>query len=257
MNPAKACWKCSRHEINIHVSNHAPFSIRRHMSRFARLLSCFLRDTKRKLGLSSHRQLLQFVKEKRLGTFGSVFNAKDTTILDALDSYLGLEKTKRRNCAAPKRVLSILHWRTLGRLLAYKVKKEQPRKKLPPLKQHSPEEHSQAFIGSHYHLDRLYRRTRYKGSFADYLRGQYGSSVSDLLFCITNFCDPREFPSQDTWNLYESSPKVFATDGCHPKKVDELPESRWRKMRQLLMPGMPGPCTLCPRPAEYIVYSCI
>ena len=98
-----------------------------------------------------------------------------------------------------------------------------------------PKEHSQASLDSHCHLDRLYRRTRYKGSFADYLRGRYGSSVSDLLFCITNFCDPREFPSQDTWNSYESSSKVFATVGCHPKKVDELTESRWRKMRQLLM----------------------
>ena len=185
MNPAKACWKCSRHEIDIHVHNHAPFSIRRHMSRFARLLSGFLRDTKRKLGLSSDRQLLQSVKEKRLGTFGSTFNAKETTIFDALDDHLGLEKTKRHNCAAPKRVSSILHWRILGRLLAYKAKKEQPRKKLPPPKQPSPEEHSHWFIDSHCHLDRLYRRTRYKGSFADYLRGRYGSSVSNLLFCIT------------------------------------------------------------------------
>ena len=235
LNPAKACWKCSRQEIDIHVHNHALFSIRRHMSRFARLLSGFLRDIKRKLGLSSNRQLLQFVKEKPLGTFGSVFNAKETTILDALDSYLGLERNRRHNCAVPKRVSSILHWHTLGRLLAYNAKKEQPRKKLPPSKQPSPEEHSQAFIDSHCHLDRLYRRTRYKGSFADYLRGRYGSSVSDLLFSITNFCDSREFPSQDTWTSYESSPKVFTTVRCHPKKVDELTESRWRKMRQLLM----------------------
>ena len=161
LNPAKACWKCSRHEIDIHLCNHAPFSIWRHMSRFARLLSGFLRDTKRKLGLSSDRHLLQFVKEKRLGTFGSVFNAKEATILDALDSYLGLEKTKRRNCAAHKRVSSILHSRTLGRLLAYKAKKEQPRKKPPQPKQPSSEEHRQSFIDSHCHLDRLYRRTRY------------------------------------------------------------------------------------------------
>ena len=54
---------------------------------------------------------------KRLGTFGSMFNAREITILDALDDHLGLEKTKRRNCAAPKRVSSILHWRTLGSLL--------------------------------------------------------------------------------------------------------------------------------------------
>ena len=35
LNPDKACWKCSRHEIDIHVRNQGPFSIRRHMSRFA------------------------------------------------------------------------------------------------------------------------------------------------------------------------------------------------------------------------------
>ena len=236
LNPVKACWKCSRHEIEIHVRNHGPFSIRRHMSRFARLLSGFLRDIKGKFGLSSDRRLLRFVKEKRLGTFGSMFNARETAILDALDDHLGLGKTKRRNCAAPKRVSSILHWRTLGSLLAYKAKKKkQPGKQLPPPKQLSPKEHSLSFISSHCHLDRLYRRTGYKGSFTDYLRGRYGSSASNLLFCVTNFCDPKEFPSQDTWKSYESSTQVFATVGCHPKKVDELTESRWRKMRQLLM----------------------
>ena len=234
LNPDKACWKCSRHEIDIHIRNHGPFSIRRHMSRFSKLLSGFLRDIKRKLGLSSDRSLLRFVQEKRLGTFGSMFNARETAILDALDDHLGLEKTKRRNCAAPKRVSSVLHWRTLGSPLAYQAKKKQPGKQLPPPKQLPPKEHSLSFIDSHCHLDRLYRRTGYKGSFTDYLRGRYGSSSSNLLFCVTNFCDPKEFPSQDTWKLYESSTQVFATVGCHPKKVDELTESRWRKMRQLL-----------------------
>ena len=81
LNP-KAYQKCLWHEIDFHVRKHGLFCIRRHMSRFAKLLSGFLKDIKKKLWLSSDHKLLRFIKEK----------------------HLSLVKTKRSNCTAHKRV---------------------------------------------------------------------------------------------------------------------------------------------------------
>ena len=259
--PTKACWSCRRHEIASHARGHRPFSVAEHLGQFSILIEGFLRYLRQHLHMKSNQQLLDLVKRKRLGKAGAIFDAGEAKVLDAYDSSLGLKAFIHRNTVAPTRVSSLLHWQTLRGLLALcqirlasgsadnrasdrrSVRKRGSSRRSSADNRVSDRRSAQTsandrpaytFYDSHCHLDRLFRKLRFRGDLESFF-GEYGISSDGLLGCVTNFCDPANFSRRDpAWIPVEQSPGVYFSIGCHPTLVNYLSDSAWSFFRRQL-----------------------
>lgn len=72
------------------------------------------------------------------------------------------------------------------------------------------------FIDTHCHLDMLYGKLRFSGTFADFRRRYQSSFPPHFRGCITNFCNPRLMVREALWEALLAEDMVWGAFGCHP-----------------------------------------
>ncbi|XP_043979326.1 putative deoxyribonuclease TATDN2 isoform X2 [Gambusia affinis] len=89
-----------------------------------------------------------------------------------------------------------------------------------PLWTNYPDRNVQAgFIDTHCHLDMLYGKLGFRGTFGRF-RQTYSSSFSpEFQGCITNFCNPHVMVKEALWEGLLSEDRVWGAFGCHPHFV--------------------------------------
>lgn len=71
------------------------------------------------------------------------------------------------------------------------------------------------FIDSHCHLDILFNKLSYNGTFANFRKKFYDFFPTEFQGCISNFCNPRTLKDGLWENLLEEE-LVWGAFGCHP-----------------------------------------
>uniref|UniRef100_A0A3Q2SZM4 TatD DNase domain containing 2 n=1 Tax=Fundulus heteroclitus TaxID=8078 RepID=A0A3Q2SZM4_FUNHE len=86
-----------------------------------------------------------------------------------------------------------------------------------PLWTSYPHVNAQAgFIDTHCHLDMLYGKMGFRGTFGRF-RQLYGSSFTpEFHGCITDFCNPQVMAKEALWEGLLSEDMVWGAFGCHP-----------------------------------------
>nr|XP_015202794.1 PREDICTED: putative deoxyribonuclease TATDN2 isoform X1 [Lepisosteus oculatus]XP_015202795.1 PREDICTED: putative deoxyribonuclease TATDN2 isoform X1 [Lepisosteus oculatus]XP_015202796.1 PREDICTED: putative deoxyribonuclease TATDN2 isoform X1 [Lepisosteus oculatus]XP_015202797.1 PREDICTED: putative deoxyribonuclease TATDN2 isoform X1 [Lepisosteus oculatus] len=72
------------------------------------------------------------------------------------------------------------------------------------------------FIDTHCHLDMLYRKLNFKGTFARFRNLHENSFPAEFEGCITDFCNPGIMSMQPLWEDLLGEDKVWGAFGCHP-----------------------------------------
>ncbi|KAK1346179.1 hypothetical protein QTO34_000032 [Cnephaeus nilssonii] len=73
----------------------------------------------------------------------------------------------------------------------------------------------EGFIDTHCHLDMLYSKLSFKGTFAKFRQIYSHSFPKAFQGCISNFCDPRTM-KDGLWEMLLSEDLVWGAFGCHP-----------------------------------------
>ncbi|XP_036316340.1 putative deoxyribonuclease TATDN2 [Pipistrellus kuhlii] len=73
----------------------------------------------------------------------------------------------------------------------------------------------EGFIDTHCHLDMLYFKLSFKGTFAKFRQIYSHSFPKSFQGCISNFCDPRTM-KDGLWEMLLSEDLVWGAFGCHP-----------------------------------------
>ncbi|XP_038131121.1 putative deoxyribonuclease TATDN2 [Cyprinodon tularosa] len=80
-----------------------------------------------------------------------------------------------------------------------------------------PDCNSQAgFIDTHCHLDMLYGKLGFKGTFGRFRQVYSSSFTPQFQGCITNFCNPYVMMKEALWEGLLSEDMVWGAFGCHP-----------------------------------------
>ncbi|XP_046568122.1 putative deoxyribonuclease TATDN2 isoform X1 [Haliotis rubra] len=76
------------------------------------------------------------------------------------------------------------------------------------------------FIDTHCHLDFLFSREGFKGTFAKYMLKHEETFPDTFEGCVAVFCNPASFlPKGGMWRDVVMESKVWLAMGCHPKNV--------------------------------------
>ncbi|XP_019360122.1 PREDICTED: putative deoxyribonuclease TATDN2 [Gavialis gangeticus] len=91
----------------------------------------------------------------------------------------------------------------------------------------------EGFVDTHCHLDMLYSKLSFKGTFAKF-RGIYHSSFpKEFQGCITDFCDPRTL-RDSLWEDLLKEDMVWGAFGCHPHFARYYTEFHERSLLQAM-----------------------
>ncbi|GFT00075.1 putative deoxyribonuclease TATDN2 [Nephila pilipes] len=82
-------------------------------------------------------------------------------------------------------------------------------------------ESKSGFIDSHCHLDFLFQRQGFEGTYADYQKRHQNSFPKSYQGCIAIFCNPFSFSKRYMWEKYLNEDKVWASFGCHPHNAKD------------------------------------
>ncbi|XP_067314581.1 putative deoxyribonuclease TATDN2 [Pseudorasbora parva] len=80
---------------------------------------------------------------------------------------------------------------------------------------------SEGFIDTHCHLDMLYGKLGFQGSFQRFQRKYASSFPLEFRGCIADFCNPRITEREAIWEGLLSEEKVWGAFGCHPHFAKE------------------------------------
>lgn len=72
------------------------------------------------------------------------------------------------------------------------------------------------FIDTHCHLDMLYGKLRFRGTFNDFRERYQSSFPPHFRGCITNFCNPGLMVKETLWEGLLAEDMVWGAFGCHP-----------------------------------------
>ncbi|XP_022254125.1 uncharacterized protein LOC106469189 isoform X2 [Limulus polyphemus] len=76
-------------------------------------------------------------------------------------------------------------------------------------------------IDTHCHLDFLFRRIGFKGTYSQYQLVNKDTYPVCYGGCITDFCDPSTFGLPILWKDLLEEDKIWATFGCHPHMAEQ------------------------------------
>lgn len=99
---------------------------------------------------------------------------------------------------------------------------------------------SLGFIDSHCHLDMLYGKLHFQGSFQSFRRKYAASFPAEFHGCITDFCNPRITQTQAIWEGLLDEELVWGAFGCHPHFAKEYNAAH----EQSIMKAMRHPKTV-------------
>ncbi|XP_077054384.1 putative deoxyribonuclease TATDN2 isoform X2 [Siphateles boraxobius] len=80
---------------------------------------------------------------------------------------------------------------------------------------------SAGFIDTHCHLDMLYGKLGFQGSFQRFQRKYASSFPLEFRGCIADFCNPRITEKEAIWEGLLAEDKVWGAFGCHPHFAKE------------------------------------
>ncbi|KAL2091097.1 hypothetical protein ACEWY4_013360 [Coilia grayii] len=96
---------------------------------------------------------------------------------------------------------------------------------------------SMGFIDSHCHLDMLYGKLGFRGTFQSF-RNRYTTSFpTDFRGCVANFCNPRLTELEGLWEGLLGEELVWGAFGCHPHFAKDY----CYKHEQIIMRGLRHP----------------
>ncbi|MGH0150106.1 UNVERIFIED_CONTAM: hypothetical protein FKN15_016463 [Acipenser sinensis] len=72
------------------------------------------------------------------------------------------------------------------------------------------------FIDTHCHLDMLYAKLTFKGTFAAFRNLYHSTFPVEFEGCIADFCNPRHIIRERLWEDLLREEKVWGAFGCHP-----------------------------------------
>ncbi|KAK5872346.1 hypothetical protein PBY51_013059 [Eleginops maclovinus] len=72
------------------------------------------------------------------------------------------------------------------------------------------------FIDTHCHIDMLYGKLGFHGTFDSFRRHYQSSFPPEYRGCITNFCNPRATAKEALWEGLLAEDMVWGAFGCHP-----------------------------------------
>lgn len=72
------------------------------------------------------------------------------------------------------------------------------------------------FLDTHCHLDMLFSKLHFSGSFSSFQRKYQDSFGAQFEGCIADFCNPRIMVREGIWENLLSEEKVWGAFGCHP-----------------------------------------
>ncbi|KAJ0068432.1 hypothetical protein NL108_008375 [Boleophthalmus pectinirostris] len=75
---------------------------------------------------------------------------------------------------------------------------------------------STGFLDTHCHLDMLYGKLHFKGSFSSFRRKYQDSFAPEFEGCIADFCNPRIMVREGIWEGLLAEDMVWGAFGCHP-----------------------------------------
>lgn len=128
----------------------------------------------------------------------------------------GISKVTRRRSDADSHMRRSHHSWTPGNT---------PKKRLSlgaePLWTSYPHLHSPVgFIDTHCHLDMLYGKLGFRGTFGSFRKLYKDSFSPEFRGCITNFCNPRMMAKEALWEGLLAEDMVWGAFGCHPHFAD-------------------------------------
>ncbi|EPQ10097.1 Putative deoxyribonuclease TATDN2 [Myotis brandtii] len=91
----------------------------------------------------------------------------------------------------------------------------------------------EGFIDTHCHLDMLYSKLSFKGTFSKFRRIYSTSFPKEFQGCISDFCDPRTL-TDSLWEDLLKEDLVWGAFGCHPHFARYYTESQERNLLQAL-----------------------
>lgn len=89
------------------------------------------------------------------------------------------------------------------------------------------------FIDTHCHLDMLYSKLAFQGTFSKFRRIYSTSFPKEFQGCISDFCDPRTL-TDTLWEDLLKEDLVWGAFGCHPHFARYYNESQERNLLQAL-----------------------
>lgn len=72
------------------------------------------------------------------------------------------------------------------------------------------------FIDTHCHLDMLFAKLGYRGSFQSFRRLHRDTFSPEFSGCISDFCNPAIMTRDGLWEALLSEDTVWGAFGCHP-----------------------------------------
>ncbi|XP_034505766.1 putative deoxyribonuclease TATDN2 [Ailuropoda melanoleuca] len=91
----------------------------------------------------------------------------------------------------------------------------------------------QGFIDTHCHLDILYSKLSFKGTFSKFTEMYNYSFPKEFQGCISDFCDPRAL-RDGLWEELLKDDLVWGAFGCHPHFARYYNDTQERKLLQAL-----------------------
>ncbi|XP_012616132.1 3'-5' RNA nuclease TATDN2 [Microcebus murinus] len=91
----------------------------------------------------------------------------------------------------------------------------------------------EGFIDTHCHLDMLYSKLSFKGTFTKFRKIYSSSFPKEFQGCISDFCDPRTL-TDCLWEELLKEDLVWGAFGCHPHFARYYNESQERNLLQAL-----------------------
>ncbi|XP_077385534.1 putative deoxyribonuclease TATDN2 [Festucalex cinctus] len=86
------------------------------------------------------------------------------------------------------------------------------------------------FIDTHCHLDMLFGKLRFRGSFARFRSMYHSSFPTEFEGCIADFCNPRLMSKEALWENLLTEDMVWGAFGCHPHFAHEYSRGNERSI---------------------------
>ncbi|XP_052092716.1 uncharacterized protein LOC127729098 [Mytilus californianus] len=95
--------------------------------------------------------------------------------------------------------------------------------------------HQGNYIDSHCHLDFLFTRTEFGGTWSKFKEVNSDTIPPNFEGCVAVFCHPSSFRSDGLWNEIAKEKDVWITFGCHPKNATEFTDRTEMNLKFCLM----------------------
>ncbi|CAI9737538.1 putative deoxyribonuclease TATDN2 [Octopus vulgaris] len=92
-----------------------------------------------------------------------------------------------------------------------------------------------SFIDSHCHVDFLFNRLPFKGSFKKYRLDNADTFPANYGGCVAVFCEPKSFsPDGSLWKSLNNESEMWFAMGCHPKNVENFDSAAEKGLRECI-----------------------